>query len=77
MEHTALLLMQQIPQATQVPHHQCIEVTVDTIPPAAPVITDPQAGLQNTAISEISGTAENDATVQVFDGSTDLGYYYC
>ncbi len=47
--------------------------TVDTIPPDAPVITDPVAGTQNTAISSITGTAEEDATVQVFDGTTSLG----
>ena len=38
-------------QATQVTHHAAIAVTVDTIPPDAPVITDPVAGLRNTAIT--------------------------
>ena len=54
------------------PASSVIEVTVDTIPPAAPAITDPEAGTRNTDITTITGTAENDATVQVFDGSTDL-----
>jgi large repetitive protein len=50
-----------------------VVVTVDTTAPAAPVITDPVAGTQNTEITTITGTAEADATVPVFDGTTSLG----
>jgi hypothetical protein len=51
-----------------------IEVTVDTIPPDAPSITDPVAGTQNTVISTISGTSEaSGLTIEVFDGLTSLG----
>ena len=61
-------------QLIQVPASSpAIVVTVDTIPPDAPIITYPAAGTQNTVISTVSGTAEEDPTVEVFDNGNTLG----
>jgi hypothetical protein len=50
-----------------------VQVVVDTIGPAAPVITSPTAGTQNTGIPGIDGTAEPGSKVTVFNGETSLG----
>jgi hypothetical protein len=56
------------------PSSPAVEVTVDKTAPDAPIITDPTAGTQNTAISSISGTSgEEGLTITVYDGATSLG----
>ena len=55
------------------PASDAVVVVVDLTAPDAPVITDPLAGLRNTTITEISGTAEANSTVEVFDDGTSLG----
>src|SRR6202012_3079309 len=48
--------------------------TVDTTAPAAPVITAPPDNtLQNTATVTVSGTAEANATIALFDAATQVG----
>jgi hypothetical protein len=48
--------------------------TVDTTPPAAPVIESPPDGsLNNTGAFTLAGTAEPGATVQVFEGVVSKG----
>ena len=75
MVATALLLMLQIQQAIQDLHQHAVVVTVDTIPPDAPVITDPTAiSTTEHCYIQISGTRRRRLTVEVFDGySTSLG----
>ena len=53
------------------PASDAVDVTVDTIPPVAPVITVPTDGdILNTAISEISGTSESEGlTIEVIDST--------
>ncbi len=49
-------------------------ITVDTVPPAAPIITSPADGI--TTLEDkplISGTAEVGSTVRVFEGATLIG----
>ena len=55
------------------PASAAVDVVVDTTAPGAPVITSPVAGSQKTPISQISGNAEADSTVEVFNGQTSLG----
>jgi hypothetical protein len=47
--------------------------TVDTIPPAAPAITSPQENGFVGASFTLSGTAEPNATLEVFEGTTSTG----
>jgi hypothetical protein len=47
-------------------------ITVDTLPPAAPVITNPAAAATVAPNPSVSGTAEALATVLVFEGTTQL-----
>jgi hypothetical protein len=48
--------------------------TVDTTPPAAPVITSPPDGsLNNTGSVTLAGTAEPGSVVEVFEGATSKG----
>jgi Bacterial Ig-like domain len=47
--------------------------TVDTIAPAAPAITSPQENGFVGASFTLSGTAEPNATVEVFEGTTSQG----
>src|SRR5215213_6348567 len=47
--------------------------TVDTIAPAAPAITSPQENGFVGASFSLSGTAEPNATVEVFEGTTSKG----
>ncbi|MDR0286023.1 MAG: Ig-like domain-containing protein, partial [Propionibacteriaceae bacterium] len=50
-----------------------VSLTVDTTPPAAPVVTAPAAGaLVTTATPTIAGTGEAGATVTVMDGPTPV-----
>src|SRR5207249_2449947 len=49
-----------------------ITITVDTVAPAAPVITTPSSTTNNKTPT-INGTAEAGSSVQLFDGSTPLG----
>ena len=56
------------------PFSNTFTLVIDTTIPAAPTITSPTAGTQNTAISSISGTSgEADLTIEVFNGATSLG----
>ena len=50
-----------------------VAVTVDTIPPDAPVITDPVAGTQKYCYIHNIRYCRRGSTVQVYDGSTSLG----
>ena len=54
------------------PASSAVEVVVDTTGPAAPFITNPTAGTQNTGISGIDGTAEPGSKVEVSNGGTLL-----
>ncbi|MFO0597831.1 MAG: Ig-like domain-containing protein [Myxococcaceae bacterium] len=47
-------------------------ITVDTMPPAAPVITNPAAAATVAPNPSLSGTSEALATVLVFEGATQL-----
>lgn len=47
-------------------------VTIDTLPPAAPVITNPAAAATVAPSPSVSGTSEALATVLVFEGATQL-----
>lgn len=48
-------------------------ITVDTTPPAAPVIVSPAQGIQHGGtVVTINGTAEPLATVQIFEGATQI-----
>jgi hypothetical protein len=49
--------------------------TVDTIAPSAPSITTPSAAttFSNLTANTISGSAENNATVKIYDGATLIG----
>jgi Big-like domain-containing protein len=48
--------------------------TIDTTPPAAPVIeTPPQGATNNTGSFTLAGTAEPSATVEVFEGAASKG----
>lgn len=49
-----------------------VTVTVDTTPPAAPTIAGPKGTIYTDAPA-ITGTAEADSTVQLYDGGTPLG----
>ena len=48
-----------------------LSVTVDTVAPAAPVISSNSVSSSN--VVTLSGTAEANSTVTVFDGTTQLG----
>jgi parallel beta-helix repeat protein len=52
-----------------------LSVTIDTVAPVAPtiVISTSAAELANTHVAQLTGTAEANATVKVFDGSTQIG----
>ena len=57
-----------------------LAVTVDTVAPAAPTITgfSPDSGvvgddITNATTLTLTGTAVANTTVEVFDGSTELG----
>ena len=55
-----------------------VVVNTDTTAPDAPVITDPTDGATLTSpITSISGTAEANSTVEVFDNGNTLSYYRC
>ena len=56
----------------QGPASNSVVYTVDTTPPAAPVITS-TGGLTNDNTPTISGTAENNSTVTVYDGAAAIG----
>jgi hypothetical protein len=47
-------------------------ITIDTMPPAAPVITNPAAAATVAPNPSVSGTSEALATVLVFEGTTQL-----
>ena len=47
-------------------------VTVDTMPPPVPVISNPASGATVAPLPAVSGTSEALATVLVFEGSTQL-----
>lgn len=47
-------------------------ITIDTMPPAAPVITNPAAAATVAPSPTVSGTAEANATVLVYEGTTQL-----
>ena len=56
------------------PFSSIFSFTIDVTDPAAPVITSPTAGTQNTDVTVISGTSgEEGLTIEVFDGTTSLG----
>ena len=70
---TALLLLLKMTTNTS-PASSAVAVVVDQTIPTAPSITSPIAGTQNTDITEISGTSEEEGlTIEVFDGATSLG----
>ncbi len=48
-----------------------LKVTVDTVPPTPPVIVNDVSNTNNSVT--LSGTAEADSTVTVYDGTTELG----
>ena len=51
-----------------------VTITLDTMPPAAPVITVSAADtFTNTALLTLSGTAEEGATVELFRGAGSIG----
>lgn len=56
------------------PVSNTVNITIDTRVPSAPVITDPKDGtVTNNNTPAISGTAEANSTVKVYDGTTLIG----